>query len=949
MKKICGGCIFLLLLFIMGNASVYATQNASQKQIVRFGFMEQPGYIEKDKNGEYVGYGVEYLNNICEYTDWEIEYVEAPLEKQFDMLRKGEIDFMPIARFSDDTMNEFAFSRQSVGFIQCILSVREDFPNVYYDDFSHLDGKTIGIVKSSGSVELLQKYAKQHEFTYGIKEYDYPKEAVNALMRGEVDILASEQMVGTTKARVVARFGSGSYYFMCNKINRELLDELNETIDIIYSQDNSYRQKLYDKYFGSIMLNSRPTFTREEEAYLNTVDEVTMTLIQESPPAAYYDKNGDIVGIIPDILNKISVLCGIRFKYDFMPKDTSPSAYLESNPQLLIGSVLKNNPEFQNADVVFSDPYFTSQAGVVSNANMEKQLNPENSNFVSDYKIGIVTSFPTLSQFVLKEYSTFNSIYEYDHVTDGLKALNDGNIDILFYDLNVLLHHLGNPRYKNVRLVSTSYRDEPNCIVGMNTEENRVLFSILNKCIKVLPKDDLMQIERKYLSTNIYKQTIWDFIYQIRYVILSGIITILIIVAFYIFDHEKSQRNAMIMKEKNQQLKEAIEQAEFSNQAKSEFLSRMSHDIRTPMNAIMGMTKLSMQEPIGNDKVKEYLKKIDNSSQILLHLLNDILDATAIERGKLRIVQEPFSILKAIQPVLDIYSVRCEDKDIQLKIQCDELPDRILIGDALRLNQILLNLFSNAVKFTEKNGVITFSAKELSKSEISRIQLTVSDNGCGMDEEMLSRLYDPFEQKDAMIAHKYGGSGLGLNIVKNLVSMMDGEITVSSTEGQGTTFTVVLPFEIQMDKEAECKVNNERKNILIKYDFTDRRILVADDDMVNREVASGLLALAHATVECVENGKEAVNAFLDREFDAILMDVHMPVMDGYTATKAIRALDHPNAKNIPVFALTADAFPEDVEKSIASGMTGHLTKPIYQQDLYHALKKVFDQNNKVKM
>lgn len=409
---------------------------------------------------------------------------------------------------------------------------------------------------------------------------------------------------------------------------------------------------------------------------------------------------------------------------------------------------------------------------------------------------------------------------------------------------------------------------------------------------------------------------------------------------YCLYTEINDRKEIEITEQLNRQLTSELKVARHASKVKSEFLSRMSHDIRTPLNAIIGMTTFALHDIGDSKRVEEHLSKISSASQILLGLLNDILDTAAIESGKMTVVQQPFDLRDTMKAHEAVFSSRCADKGIDFRMETDNIPNTHLLGDSMRLGQVIMNLLSNAFKFTESGGKIRVAASELSRSEDEiLIRIEVQDTGCGMSEELLGRLFNAFEQGDAMTAHKYGGSGLGLSIVKSLVALMNGSVSVQSTPGVGSTFTVDLPFSLDRSFSPDDAVSESEKK---EWDFTGKRILIADDDAFNREVISGLLSMVGIQVEQTENGQQALDTYLrSNHFDAILLDVHMPIMDGHEAARAIRASSRVDAASIPIFALTADAFPSDVQKSLICGMTGHLAKPIDREALYALLDEVF--------
>lgn len=528
-----------------------------------------------------------------------------------------------------------------------------------------------------------------------------------------------------------------------------------------------------------------------------------------------------------------------------------------------------------------------------------------------------------------------------------------------------------------------------------------------------------------------------------------------------------------------QTLSDALENARNANAAKSSFLSHMSHEIRTPMNAIIGMTTIALSKLDDHARVEDCLGKVAQSSRHLLGLINDVLDMSKIEGGKLSVVQEPFNFRVSLQSIINLIQPQTQERKQNFEVSLIGVDEEELRGDSLRLNQILLNILSNAIKFTPAGGAIHLEIRQLYKKNNNvRLRFTVRDTGVGMSPEFLKRLYRPFEQASSSTASKFGGSGLGMAITKNLVSLLGGTISVQSEEGKGTEFTVELPFGLSgrqklqdTDKQLEplnilvvdddrdtcehavllldkmglhtswvlsgeeavrlvreardrgeaydvcfidwkmpgmdgaetarrirSEVGSDMLLIIIsaydwtpiedearaagvdafvakpffasslydslrsvtrrsaakadtnaeepqRYDFTGKHILLVEDNEFNREVAQEFLEMTGATVECVENGAEAVKAFeasAPGRYAVILMDVQMPVMNGYEATRAIRASSHAEAKTISIIAMTANAFNEDIVAATEAGMNGHIAKPIDVKELYKLLYAQFN-------
>ena len=406
---------------------------------------------------------------------------------------------------------------------------------------------------------------------------------------------------------------------------------------------------------------------------------------------------------------------------------------------------------------------------------------------------------------------------------------------------------------------------------------------------------------------------------------------------------KRDQEQKRELSESREALKDALAAAENASRAKTAFLSSMSHEIRTPLNAIIGLNNIAMAGEDAGEKTMEYLGKIGDAAGHLLEIINEILDMSRIESGKMTIRKEEFSLTEALDQVNTIIGGQCRDKGLDYEFNTKGRVDEKYIGDAVKLKQVLINILGNAVKFTPEGGRIDFTVEEGPRFDQSAVlKFIVSDTGIGMSKEFLPRIFDPFAQGDNASPGMYGSTGLGMPISKSIVELMNGHIDVASEEGKGSTFTVTVTFgesDSKDDAPQEDRPAGEKKAV----DLRGRRVLLAEDVPVNAEIIMMVLEGREVKAELAENGRQALEMFKSSEpgyYDAVLMDMRMPDMDGLEATRAIRSLDREDAASVPIIALTANAFDEDVQRSMQAGLNAHLSKPVDPDTLFETMERL---------
>ena len=684
-------------------------------------------------------------------------------------------------------------------------------------------------------------------------------------------------------------------------------------------------------------------FTKEEKEFIENAGEVTIAFIPNRSPMSGKNEDGEIEGITVDIVRLIEERSGLTFHYTMLQPGERSVEYLREHPKDMIAGVLSENKEFADEGYLLTENIYSDDVALVCKEGMDYDVDAGDNT----YRLAIPRSYAALEHYVKERYPQFEVIFGAT-TREAVAMVERGEADMAAQNVRVLEPILSSPQFENITVVPTYFLREHTAIVSLASEENKLLTGIINKCIDTISETEISQFTVDHTVSSIYRMTWSDVLYKYRYPIIA--IAILSVAVFLLMWalHISRKRYYLKLEVKNKELAEAVERADRANAAKGRFLAKMSHEIRTPLNTIITLTALAKKKKEVPENLKQDVKKIQVSGDLLLSVINDVLDVSAIEMEKMKLTQELFNIQELVSSIAMVYEAECSQKGILFHLEM-QMRDVYVVGDAIRVQQILMNLLSNACKFTQEGGRIDLFVNETMKEGQRACYIfKIKDDGEGMTEEMQQRLFLPFEQEEAGTYHKYGGSGLGLSIVKSLTELMQGTVTCESEKGKGTTFTVELSLEIapeEMQQKMQGKDVGERKLAETPeetYDFGGRTILLAEDTEMNAEIMMDLLELVNLKTVWAKDGEEAVKLFeasAKGEYFAVLMDVNMPRMNGYEAAKAIRASKHPEGKNIPIFAMTANAFEEDVTAAKEAGMNEHIAKPVDIDLLYGLLAK----------
>ena len=657
-----------------------------------------------------------------------------------------------------------------------------------------------------------------------------------------------------------------------------------------------------------------------ERAYLDSrQDSIPIAAEYDNYPASFYNETeGEWQGIAHDVLAQISALTGLRFEIVNAP-DASWSELLSALEAGEVALITELIPSKDRTDAFLwpDDAYSVDNYALISLSGKENiRVNqiwysyialPKDTAFESTFDMW----FPN-HQHVLRLAS----------IDDCYGALEEGEADFVMGSRNSMLsmtNYSEKPGFKVNILFNNTYKSS----FGLHVSE-QTLCTIISEAQKLVDTEGI---------TNHWVHRVFDYRAkmartQIPYLaaICLSLLLVLALFSVILIRRRKSGKELeRLVEQRTAELAVQTKAAQQASQAKSDFLSRMSHEIRTPLNAIIGMAQISQRVPDVPEKAQSANSEIISASHHLLGILNDILDMAKIESGKFSLVYEPLSIPNAMREVAEIIAQRCEEKAIRFETNIYSLPEGVVLGDKLHLKQILINLLGNSVKFTNEGGCIRFMVEHEAETE-ERIDLrfTVADDGIGMSAEQIAGLFVPFAQADHNIAVRYGGTGLGLAISQSMVRGMGGLIQVESEPGRGSRFWFAISFK----KSAESCDEAAQMEL---PDLRGKRVLVVEDVEINRFIMAELLGGTGLLLDEAENGRVALERFAASEigyYDLIFMDIQMPEMNGYESTRAIRALSREDARTVPIIAMTANAFHEDVIRAHESGMNDHIAKPL---------------------
>ena len=931
-KSVCA--LLSLLLLLSAVLPVKAAAETAPVKVVRVGSFEDTFNYVNEK-GARKGYGYELLQTLSGYTGWQFEYVTCDWSDCFEKLENGEIDIMSGISYTEDRTEEMLFSDEPMGVEKYYLYADLSRADISASDFKTLNGKKIGVLMGTEPEVMLTEWEEKYGLETEHVNISNNDDVKQKLANHEIDCFVSleESFWADLGISTITRVGESGIYYAINKNRPDLKEELDNAMRALDEAAPFYTADLYKRYFS---MDYTPILTGEEKAWLKEHGAIKMGFLTSDSGVSTFDPaTGEFTGVITDYIQFAADCLGNQeLEFQLVGYD-SKEAELDALKSGEIDMIF----HFDQSPNLAEEYHFAC-TNTTWTSNLMAVTNKQHFNENNVNRIAVPQNKLSLKKYLAFYYPQWE-IVDCDTQEDAAKLVKDGQADCF-----VTWISSENKYSKKYSFYSVPLVNPVRSCFAVNSG-NRSLLSILNKTIKAMPVNMLAGALAMYKSSA-RKVTLSDFIKDNFFMALLvssiAVAAILLTILKLLRKARKAEaaarKAANDTQKLNAKLQVAVENAESANHAKSTFLFNMSHDIRTPMNAIIGYADLASRHLDDPAKLKNYMENIQVCGQNLLMLLNNVLDLARIENDKTEMEYSVSDIEKDFRNCVAMFRNQADSKGQTLMVTT-QLQYPYIYADIPHLTEICTNLVSNAVKYTGAGGTIRcdVTQKPGEKEGWCDTVVTVADNGIGMSQEFQKHIFEPFERERTSTVSKVEGSGIGMGIVKKLVGLMGGTVEVESRIGVGSTFTVTIPCRIASEDETQAK---RETNPSDQKCLCGTRILLTEDNDLNAEIAVELLQEEGCTVDRAKDGVECVD-MLEKAaygtYQLILMDIQMPVMNGYDAARKIRGLDDPQKANIPIIAMTANAFTEDRQVALDAGMNDHIAKPINMNVLVPTLRK----------
>jgi len=883
-------------------------------------------YNMKDNNGKLYGYGYDMMQNMSKYMQCTFSYVgyDKSAQECIDMLRNGEIDIYTAAKSTPERQDEFAFSKHPAITASTCMNVKRGNNKVVAGDYSTYEGLKVGLLARHTYNDGFIEFTKNKGFSCEIVYYETPTELTDALIKGEVDALVNSYIRTPEDEVTIENFGETPYYFMARKEDSALIDKIDGAIDIMNIEMPNWRSDLYNLYYGSQSYTTK--FTAEEEAFLEKMRSdgtvIRGVMNPDRNPYSWYE-NGEAKGIVADIFAATAKELGLD--YEIVPV-SSQDEYKEliTSGQVDVWMDMDSYYDDQgDYKYIITEPYLTTSVSVIHRRGNSGHID---SIGITEYNLAI--------QEIIDKTWPEADIVLYDSEKRCSEALINYEIDgVLMRSYSA--QKLARDDTQNRLSVDIVPGADINIKMGINSKDNRYFYGIWEKTLTQVAGQQGTEYVQKYLeiadSTTLIE---YLFDHPVYFLTIIGIVLFMIFMAFLLMQSVISKNR---QKKISEQLSVALEEAEEANDAKFNFFSKMSHDIRTPLNAVLGMTQIARKYKHDSDKLDNALDQITTEGNYLLTMINSILDVNQLEHGHIELNSKPFDISECMRNSIDILFPLAQKKEQILTLFLD-VDEQIVVGDAGRFSQIVVNIVSNAIKYTDAGGRISVSLKE---TENGIYSFNCIDNGIGMSAEYIRHICEDYSRAEDSRISTTEGAGLGMAVVKGFTDLMNGELLIDSKPGEGSSFTVNILFDRPTQEQRKLLENSELGKNGMYAELKGKKVLLVEDNVLNAEIAMELFQSIGLLADWAENGQTGVQRFEESPlytYDAIFMDMQMPVMDGIEATRCIRKSSRKD-NNVCIIAMTANTLTKDREDCEAAGMNGFISKPINLKTISSTLKE----------
>ncbi len=925
-KRVAAWFLGILFVFLVSCPAFADTIPRTDTPDYKVAFYAFDCYHMQDDNGKRAGYGYEMMQNIAQYMQCTFSYVgyDNSASECIDMLRNGDLDIYTAAKLTPERKEEFAISRHPAITAFTCMNVKVGNTKVVAGDYSTYNNLRIGLLKRHTYNESFLAFAKEKGFTCQIFYYETPTELTNALINDEVDALVNSYIRTPEDERIVENFGQTPYYIIARKSDQALIDQIDAAIDQMNVETPNWRTNLYNKYYGSQELNTE--FTQEEEALLaqlkadHTVIKAVMN--PDTSPYSWYE-NGQAHGIAADFFRATAEELGLD--YEIVPvADRKEYLAALASGDIDIWMDFNGGDEAENVyKYKTTNSYLTTTVSVLRNRDASEKI----------HRLAVINSNTAVRE-ILSTTWPDAEVFMVSDTKQCVKELADGKVDGALL-MTYTAQKLSSDDIQNRFRVDIVPKASLELKMAVNANDDRNFYSLWKKTLSDVSNKLQAEVIQSYIEETATPTVLAYLFDHPAYLVL--LIAIFLLVAFLLLLYTQSVRSRNRLQTLSGELSKALEDARSANEAKQEFFSKMSHDIRTPLNVVLGMTQIAQKYKHDTRRLDNALDSIAKEGNYLLVLINSILDVNQLEHGYIELTNAPFNPADCLRDSVEILRPLADKKEQQISVKCDR-NDCIVVGDANRYSQIMINIISNAIKYTNGGGRIDLHMECLPDNSC---RFTCRDNGIGMTQEFISHITEDYVRAEDSRVSKTQGTGLGMSVVKGFTDLMNGVLTINSTPGAGSTFIIEIPFDEATDEQEVALLENTSNPEDDASLFTGKKVLLAEDNALNAEIAIELLKSIGLTIDWSENGFRAVERFRASkpgEYFAIFMDMQMPVMDGITATRLIRSSDHPD-HNIPIFAMTANTFATDRKRCHDVGMNGYIAKPIHIDEIAATLKE----------